>query len=152
MDGKEDVPGRKTFDHTVPSWIDPEARDFFVTVCCQRRGENQLCTPIVGQALLSAAQSYHEQQKWLPSVFLLMPDHLHMIVSFGRGQAMEQTVRNWKRYMATKHRIEWQRDFFDHRLRSPGDFYSREEYILQIPVRAGLVETAAEWPFVLRVA
>ncbi len=151
MDNKADVPGRKTFDHAVPLWIDPGARDFFVTVCCQRRGENQLCIPAVGQALLATARFYHEQQKWLPSVFLLMPDHAHMIVSFGRGQTMEQTIRNWKRYIATKHGIVWQRDFFDYRLRSPSDFYGKRDYILQNPVRAGLVQDASEWPFALRV-
>ncbi len=101
--------------------------------------------------MLATARFYHEQQKWLPSVFLLMPDHVHMIVSFGRDQTMEQTVRNWKRYTATRHKIEWQRDFFDYRPRSPSDFYGKEDYILQNPVRAGLVQNASEWPFTLRL-
>ena len=145
-----DVSGRKAFDHAVPLWIDPDARDFFVTICCQQRGTNQLCTPEVGPALLATVRFHHKQQKWLPSVFLLMPDHIHMIVSFARGQTVENTVCAWKRYTATRHGIEWQRDFFDHRLRSAASFYDKEHYILQNPVRAGLVEDATQWPFVWR--
>ncbi len=151
MTNRKDIAGRKTFDHAVPAWIDPDARNFFVTVCCQTRGGNPLCTPTVGDALVATAYFYYEQQKWLPSVFLVMPDHVHMIVSFGRGQAMEKTIRAWKRYAATRHGIKWQRDFFDYRLRSPSDFYGKEDYILQNPVRAGLVRKASEWPFVLKL-
>ena len=143
-----DTPGRRAFDHAVPPWIDPDARDFFVTICCQHRSTNQLCTPEIGPALLATARFYYDQQKWLPSVFLLMPDHVHMIVSFARGQTIENTVRAWKRYTASQHKIEWQRDFFDHRLRSASSYYGKEHYILQNPVRAGLVEDAAAWPFV----
>lgn len=84
------------------------------------------------------------------SVFLLMPDHVHMIVSFGRGHTMEKVARAWKRYTAAQYRVEWQRDFFDHRLRSPLDFYAKEDYIPQNPVRAGLVEDVSKWPFVWR--
>ena len=146
-----EAPGRRTFDHAVPPWIDPDARNFFVTVCCQRRGKNRLCTPATSQTLLATAHFYYEQQKWLPSVFLLMPDHLHMIVSFGRGQTMETSIRAWKRYTAITYKIEWQRDFFDHRLRSAFDFCDKKEYILQNPVRAGLVQNASEWPCVLQM-
>jgi REP element-mobilizing transposase RayT len=152
MNDTEGTPGRKYFDHAVPEWIDPEARDFFITVCCQQRGENQLCTPTLGPVLLATARFYFEQKKWLPSVFLLMPDHVHMIVSFAHGQTMERVVRNWKRYTATKHQIAWQRDFFDHRVRSAFDFHGRRDYILQNPVRAGLVKEASDWPFVLQLS
>ena len=48
--------GRRWLLHTVPPWIDPEGTNFFVTVYCQRRGTNQLCSPGIGDAVVSAAR------------------------------------------------------------------------------------------------
>ena len=77
-----------------------------------------------------------------------MPDHIHMIASFGRERKMIPVVSAWKRYLSTQHGIVWQKNFFDHRLRSEASARRETDYILQNPVRAGLVQTAAEWPFV----
>ncbi len=53
--------GRRWLLHTMPEWIDPAHTSFFVTICCQHRGTNQLCLPGIGEAILSAARFYHEQ-------------------------------------------------------------------------------------------
>ena len=143
------APGRKTQHHDVPSWVDPAESDYFITICCQQRGTDQLCTAAIGPAILSAARVYHEQHKWFVSLLLLMPDHLHMLVSFGREYDMAKMVREWKRYLAAQHGIEWQREFFEHRLRSHESTDQKVRYIMQNPVRAGLVEQAAAWPWVL---
>ena len=92
---------------------------------------------------------YREQRKWYPSLFLLMPDHLHMLIGFGRGHEMSKVIQAWKRYTATKHGIEWQREFFDHRLRSEENTANKAAYILQNPVRAGLIKEGATWPWIL---
>ena len=110
---------------------------------------NQLCLPTVGKTLLESARFYTEQRKWFPSPFLLMPDHLHMLVSSGREYEMTKVVTAWKRYAATQHGIEWQRGFFEHRLRHDESTWGKSEYILRNPVRAGLVEQASKWPYVL---
>ena len=60
-------------------------------------------------------------------------------------------VEAWKRYAATKLGIVWQRGFFEHRLRSNESVEEEAEYFRQNPVRAGLVESAAEWPFLLEL-
>ena len=142
-------PGRKWLLHDWPSWVDPEASDYFITLCCKQRGTDQLCLPVIGEALLSSARFYHEQRKWFPAVFLLMPDHLHMLVRFGREHEMIQVVGAWKRYAAWQHGILWQRNFFEHRLRSNESIEEKAAYILHNPVRAGLVEKVSDWPFVL---
>jgi len=54
---------------------------------------------------------------------------------------MDKVVSAWKRYLARQESIQWQRDFFDHRLRSRESLNQKSEYILQNPVRAGLVQT-----------
>ncbi len=141
--------GRRVFDHDVPPWIDPDASDYFITICCKQRGENQLCVPGIGKALLESACFYYTRQKWFLWVFVLMPDHVHMIAAFNRQYRIEAVIENWKRYAATKHQIVWQRGFFEHRLRGNESLEEKAEYIRQNPVRTGLVEEAKGWPYIL---
>ena len=141
--------GRKLLFHDIPSWVDPAESEYFVTLCCKQRGKNQLCLPGIGEALLASAQFYREREKWFPILFLPMPDHVHMIVSFGREQRIETVVGAWKRHASTRHGIAWQRGFFEHRLRQHESAQEKFEYIRQNPVRVGLVNDPAQWPFVL---
>ncbi len=144
---KSNQAGRRVFDHEVPPWVDPDASDYFVTICCKQRGSNQLCLPEVGPALLKSARFYLANGKWFPFVFLLMPDHLHMVVAFGFQHRVEAVVEAWKRYVATKYKVVWQRGFFEHRLRGDESVQVKAAYIRQNPVRAGLVQKEGEWPF-----
>ena len=41
----------------------------------------------------------------------------------------------------------WQKDFFDHLLRSNESYSAKWEYVRQNPVRAGLVKDADDWEF-----
>lgn len=144
-------PGRKPVSHDVPPWVDPEASDYFVTICCRERGTNQLCLPAVIELLLSSARFYYDQRKWFPSLFLLMPDHVHMLVGFGREYQMENVISAWKRYACKMAGVQWQYRFFEHRLRSEKNVQEKAEYILQNPVRAGLVQDISSWPHWLTV-
>ena len=62
-----------------------------------------------------------------------------MLVSFTPENPMVDAISTWKRYIARKHGVVWQRNFFDHRLRSEASAAGKADYILQNPVRAGLV-------------
>ena len=143
--------GRKILLHDVPPWVDPDASDYFITICCKHRGTNQLCLPGVGSALLESVRFYRAQQRWFPWLFLLMPDHVHMIVAFGRPYRIEAVVSAWKRYLATKHGIVWQQGFFEHRLRRNESADEKADYIRQNPIRAGLVSEEVAWPFLLEM-
>ena len=41
----------------------------------------------------------------------------------------------------------WQKDFFDHVVRSEESFGTQWDYVEQNPVRAGLAKTAGDWPY-----
>jgi putative transposase len=79
-----------------------------------------------------------------------MPDHLHGLFAFPWKTAsdLKGVVTNWKRYCSRRAGIDWQRDFFDHRIRNVDDHADKWAYIRTNPVRAGLVESADEWPHV----
>jgi hypothetical protein len=79
-----------------------------------------------------------------------MPDHLHGIIAFPREPGMKATMTRWKHFLASHQKIEWQRDFFDHRLRDHHELEEKASYILLNPVRWGLSERAEDWPWVYR--
>jgi len=91
---------------------------------------------------------YQEQQKWWIHFALLMPDHLHMLVSFPSLVTMTKTIADWKQYQARHLGIDWQRDYFDHRIRSEEQFVEKHEYIRMNPVRKNLVANPEDWQYV----
>ena len=56
----------------------------------------------------------------------------------------------WKKFVAGKHSIAWQRDFFDHRLRDHHELKEKTSYILMNPVRKGLCQQPEDWVWVYR--
>jgi putative transposase len=135
--------------HDPPDWASDDAT-FFITINCQARGREQLTLPGLPEKLFSTVSFYHDHGKWFPEMFLLMPDHLHALISFdwSPDAGLRNTLENWKRYTATHFGISWQRDYFDHRIRSETDHGEKWAYIRDNPVRSGLVERYAEWPHV----
>lgn len=79
-----------------------------------------------------------------------MPDHLHAIIAFPRDPGMKTSVKNWKHFVATHHGVDWQRDFFDHRVRNADELQKKISYILFNPVRKGLCERTEDWIWVYR--
>ena len=144
-----DVVGRRALPHDPPLSIDTAKEVFFITICCKRRGENQLCHQDVASALFDAVRFYERKQEWFVHLLVLMPDHVHFLASFAMDAQMKDVVARWKRYTSTRAKIRWQRDFFDHRLRGDEGWREKADYILQNPVRAGLVTNTEDWPFVL---
>ena len=134
----------KKLDHTIPSWV-PDDAVFFITIGCMMRGQNILAMPDVASALFNGMKVYQEQQKWWVHFTLLMPDHLHMLVSFSSFVSMSKVIADWKQYQACYLKIDWQRDYFDHRIRSEEQFIEKYEYIRMNPVRKKLVAIPEEW-------
>ena len=143
-------PVRKTLPHDVPLWIDPSSEVYFITINCRVRRTNQLCLPKIGDELLASAAFRHHEGHWFTHIFLLMPDHLHALLSFPRdGAGIQRTVTSWKGWTAKRCGVEWQRDFFEHRLRGDEGRDEKSAYIRANPVRAGLVNDEESWPWVL---
>jgi putative transposase len=122
---------------------------YFVTICCRDRNVNSLCHASVANAIFETAKIYHRQQCWYLILLLLMPDHLHAIVSVGEETSLSSLIGNFKRATAKFAGVEWQRNFFDHRLRHDESMESKAAYIRQNPLRAGLVSPESEWTYVI---
>jgi hypothetical protein len=147
----EDFPIRKArgSSHVPPEWVEAHAV-FFVTINCKPRGLDHLTTGDVPAGLFDSVTFLQDRRTWFPELVLLMPDHLHALISFSweKSHGMNRVIENWKRFTATTLGISWQRDYFDHRIRSEQDHLSTWFYIRENPVRAGLVETYEQWPHV----
>jgi putative transposase len=147
-----DPVGRRSLPHDPPHFIGTASAIFFITICCQPKGTNQLCRSAIATILFDAARFYYERHYWSVPILLLMPDHLHMLATFGPDLGMKKVIANWKRFTANHAGIRWQRDFFDHRLRNDENFDQKAAYILQNPVRAGFVTRVEDWPYKLQLA
>jgi REP-associated tyrosine transposase len=143
------IPDRKRLPHDIPLWIDPTNACYFITICCARRGINQLASDPIASHLIETIKYRNAQEIWNVRLAMLMPDHVHLVVWFPDAEKRIQSIVNkWKEWTAKTLKVAWQRDFFEHRLRKEESFREKADYILANPVRAGLAERVENWPYV----
>jgi putative transposase len=145
----ESLPQRQKLPHGAAPWVRGEIV-YFITICCSPRHLNQLCLEPLAPTVWESIAFRQQRRDWFVHLWLLMPDHLHALVSFSREQNMMKVIANWKEIIAKKTGIKWQREFFDHRVRSAHELKEKEDYIRQNPVRKGLVDRPEDWKFVWR--
>ncbi len=119
----------------------------FVTVCTKER-RPWLATPENHDALRSIWQ---EATAWAVGRYVLMPDHLHLFAAPGRLEIpLDNWIRYWKSRFTRTRRLpayQWQTDHWDTRLRSDESYEAKWLYVRENPVRGGLVDDAALWPY-----
>ncbi len=139
--------GRKNPPHETPLGIPPEEAMFFLTICADKRGADVLTAH--GTAILAAVRHRHSTGVWFCRIFLIMPDHIHALLRFpDSAHPMRKVVSEFKRWTAHVGGFRWQRDFFEHRLRSNESVNDKADYIWMNPVRAGLAASPGQWPHV----
>jgi putative transposase len=138
---------RKRLHHQVPHWV-RETPIYFITVCAEPRQINHFCNSRLGPAVLESIGHRHRIGVWFCDLAVLMPDHVHLLLSFPEPPPFSQVIGDWKRWLAVGHGVSWQENFFDHRLRKEESLMEKGDYVLLNPVRAGLVSNAQDWPYV----
>src|SRR5256884_3628739 len=86
--------------------------------------------------------------------YVIMPDHIHLFVGFGPESI---TLSAWMKSLknaiskslknATFNGPHWQKGFFYHVIRSQEFYDQKWVYVRDNPVRAGLVQSAEDWPY-----
>jgi len=95
------IPSRKRLPHDVPLWVDPSKTCYFVTICCARRGINQLAHKQVAGDLFETIKYRNAKGIWYVRLALLMPDHLHVVVWFPEVEKrVQMIVSKWKEWTA----------------------------------------------------
>jgi len=135
-------PGRKSLPHEIPLWIDPSRETYFLTLCACDRASSPLLP--IAPRLLESIRYYHELGKWSIHLSLIMLDHVHLLMV--GPDKLTAVVRSWKHWTTRHLGVAWQRDFFEHRLRREESLREKADYVLNNPVRAGLVSRWQDWP------
>ena len=95
---------------------------------------------------------YREQKKYIVHEFVIMPDHLHLLLTPAADLSLERAVQLIKggfsyRLGKSKRGPVWQESFTNHRVRDKQDYERHAEYIRMNPVRARLVERPGLYPY-----
>jgi len=79
----------------------------------------------------------------------IMPDHVHLLFTLGARLTLSQVVSKYKRWTSThlqKHSLQWQSNFYDHRLRRDKALEAFARYIFLNPYRKQLILPSEMWP------
>lgn len=133
-------------------WVFLRAPIYFVTACTHSRAPWLACSE-VHETLVSFFSRGAERGAFV-GCYVLLPDHLHLFVSFRPGslqlsawmKSLKNTLSKTLRGMG-KPAPHWQDGFFDHVLRSSESYEQKWLYVRDNPVRAGLVSQADDWPY-----
>jgi Transposase IS200 like len=91
--------------HEVPHWVE-SGSIFHIRIAIDReKQKTPLTAASLAQALTDSARLYQTRGRWHITLFLLMPDHLHALLSFPIENAMSRTIGEWKHFLAHEHRL-----------------------------------------------
>ena len=110
---------------------------------------DELCDRVIREL----RESREKDGCWV-NAYCLMPDHIHFIAGVSKpGSSVLTFASHFKgraahgaRELGHAGRL-WQNKWYDHVLRKSESLIEIGKYILANPVRAGLVESAEDWPW-----
>jgi putative transposase len=123
---------------------------YFVTICSARR-KTLFTNPELAALLLDVLQAKCSAHAFNIYAFCFMPDHIHLeLVALSNGSNLVAMLRDFKGASTAAarrlgFRALWQKGFYDHVLRSGEAADAVAWYILNNPVRRGLVNQMREW-------
>lgn len=126
---------------------------YFVTTAVQDRRalfrDSRLC-----QTLLANLRFYRDRMKFGLHGYVIMPDHVHLLITPRQPTTISDIMRNLKSYTSKEIGAAlsiqgpvWQRRFFDRVIRNEEQFRATLDYIHLNPVKAGLVRSADDYEF-----
>jgi len=164
-EGSEQHPQRRT--HRLrPNVYAYTGHEFYFTVCARHQRQpfrNQKLATTVIDSLLWTRERYC----WSLFCYCLMPDHLHFVCRLtdrdvrvlnagARGEVPEGVLEHLGRFKSYTTKISWQfgctgklwqKSSYDRVLDLEKPFEDVVQYVLDNPVRKGLVRQWQEWPY-----
>ena len=143
------LPTRKRIRLATPVYQGPHA--FSVTISTANR-QNLFCDESAVGLCLSALTEATARQEMTILAYCFMPDHLHLVLEGKEGANLIRLMKTFKqisayRYRQTSGQPLWQKGYYDHILRKEEDARGVAQYIFENPVRARLVISPHEYPF-----
>ena len=128
-------------------WTQSEA-DYFLTVCTEDKLPGLYSSPVAG-GILQEMHAIQADGSWVVRCATVMPSHVHLLITLGQRLSLGRTLQRLKAKTSAilrLHKLNWERGFFDRRLRRDDDSLAVFLYIYLNPYRAGLVDETGEWP------
>ncbi len=104
--------------------------------------------------LVENALLYFDGVRYRLIAWVIMPNHVHVLVEMCEGYPLGSIVHSWKSYTAKEaNRILgrtgpfWFREYFDRYIRDDRHFARAVQYIHNNPVAAGLIDMPEKWRF-----
>lgn len=113
---------------------------------------NYLCEPRIAK-IVAEAIHYRDGNDYDLICFCIMPNHVHMLVFVKRFvKPFYKTMQSLKRHTSRESNkiinrsgAFWHEESYDHIVRNRQEYYNLINYIMNNPVKAGLVERAVDW-------
>ena len=116
-------------------------------------GECILRNPEAAQIVQNALLHFDDQRYHLHA-WVVMPNHVHALLTPMRDHRLAGILRSWKSYTAKCINqmlggtgTLWQREYFDRFIRDERHYHDAIHYIHQNPVTARLCALPEDWPF-----
>ena len=125
---------------------------YFLTICTLDRHRAFVEPDAAADVALQLSHTSEGECFSVPA-YCLMPDHFHALLEGNRADAnLPRFVKLFKQRSSFHSKcrtgiVLWQRGYFEHVLRAEEDSVDVARYILNNPVRAGLVARPEEYPF-----
>jgi len=95
--------------------------------------------------IVAGAFHHYDQHRYLLHAWVIMPNHVHALVSPGERDSLNRIVAGWKRFTGTRINARtgargafWQKDYFDRLIRDWDRFMNVARYIRRNPIKAKL--------------
>ena len=96
-------------------------------------------------SIVADSLQHFSGQHYILTDFVVMPNHVHLIAAFSNDREMTRQCKSWKQFTATQINRKlgrkgnfWQKDSFDHLIRSEEQYFACKRYIANNPIRAKL--------------
>lgn len=124
-------------------------RLFFVTTVTAQR-QPIFRREATANLMIDTLAHYRDERKFLLHEFVIMPDHVHALLTPAPEISLEramQFIKGGFSYHFEKRGSVWQSSFSNHRIRDYGDYDNHRDYIRMNPVRARLSSNPEAYPY-----
>ena len=130
-----------------------EGRPIFVTFSTLKK-KTILKNPKIANVVQQVLLALEKERKLKLLEYVIMPDHIHLLISERGGYSFENILRLFKtksskeinKIRNTKGR-NWERRYFDRIIRSEDEYRKAIKYIRYNPIKKGLVESSSDYLF-----
>jgi REP-associated tyrosine transposase len=143
----------KPIRHAASSATLSSARTFFVTTKTSM-GRPLLQSERNATLFIDVLRSYATARKFRVHDFVVMPDHVHLLLTLGSDMTIERAMQFIKGGFSYRLKKEfgylgevWQRGFSEVRVEDEQSISQHRKYIAENPVRAGLVDSPEKFPY-----